>query len=262
MPFQYKKVLLLGATSGIGYALAERMLSNGTKVVVVGRRKERLDELVSKHGKDKASSSVFDITKLSEIPSWTSSITKEHPDLDCVILNSGIQRAHDFTKPESVKLDQINEEVTTNYLSYVHLTTYFLPHLQKQQGPTGLIYVSSGLALIPYPRVQNYCATKAALHHFILALRVQLKDGLGHVNIIEILPPAVQTELHNTKHQPDIPNDQGANFGMPLDEFTNETWKGLEKGDEQIFVGDMTQKASQGWEGERQKIFMKLFGGQ
>jgi short-subunit dehydrogenase involved in D-alanine esterification of teichoic acids len=261
MLFQYRKVLLIGATSGIGYALAERMLSTGTKVIIVGRRKERLDELVSKYNKDKAFPSVFDISKLSDIPSWASSITKEHPDLDCIILNSGIQRAHNFAKPDSVNLEQINEEMTTNYLSYVHLTTAFLPHLQKQQGQTSLIYVSSGLALVPFPRALNYSATKAALHHFILSLRVQLKSGAGNVKVVEIFPPAVQTELPNTKHQPDLPDDQGANFGMPLDKFTNETWEGLQNGDEQIFVGDIPKKASEGFEGERQKMFMKIFGG-
>lgn len=71
----------------------------------------------------------------------------------------------------------------------------------------------------------------------------------------------MQTELHNTKHQPDIPNDQGAKFGMPLDEFTDETWKGLQSGDEQIFVGDIPKQAWPGFEEERQKVFMKIFGG-
>lgn len=262
MPFQYKKVLLIGATSGIGYALAERMLSTGTKVIIVGRRKEKLDELVTEHGKDKAFPSVFDISKLSDIPAWTSSITKEHPDLDCIILNSGIQRAHNFAKPETVKLEQINEEITTNYLAFVHLTTSFLPHMQAQKAQTSLIYVSSGLALIPYPRALNYSATKAALHHFLLSLRVQLKSGTGNVKVIEIFPPAVQTELHNTKHQPDLPNDQGAKFGMPLDEFTDETWEGLQSGDEQIFVGDFPKQAGQGFDADRQKVFMQIFGGE
>lgn len=133
--------------------------------------------------------------------------------------------------------------------------------MQAQKGQPSLIYVSSGLALVPYPRALNYSATKAALHHFLLSLRDQLKSGPGNVKIVEIFPPAVQTELHNTKHQPDIPNDQGAKFGMPLDEFTNETWEGLQKGDEQIFVGDFPKEAWPAFEQERQKIFQKNFGG-
>jgi short-subunit dehydrogenase involved in D-alanine esterification of teichoic acids len=258
MPFPYKKVLVVGATSGIGWALAERLLDNNVKVIIVGRRKDRLDEFTEKHNKDDVSSIVFDITKLDEIPKFASDVTKAHPDLDCVFLNSGIQRMHNFAKPETIKLDAINEEITTNYLSYLHLTTAFMPHLQQVKGETSFIYTTSGLALIPITRVPNYCATKAALHHFILTLREQVKSGPGSVKIIELLPPAVQTELHDTKHQPEMPEGAGAKIGMPLAQFTDEAWEGLEKGEEQIAVGEMGVNAANTWEKERQITFHKM----
>lgn len=65
--FPYKKVLVLGATSGIGKALASRFVANGIAVVVVGRRQEHLDEFVQQHGADRAFAKVFDITKLDEV---------------------------------------------------------------------------------------------------------------------------------------------------------------------------------------------------
>jgi NADP-dependent 3-hydroxy acid dehydrogenase YdfG len=68
MPFQYKHVLMVGATAGIGRAMAERLIQEGSKVTVVGRRKERLDEFVTKYGEKKAQSAPFDISKLDEIP--------------------------------------------------------------------------------------------------------------------------------------------------------------------------------------------------
>lgn len=67
----------------------------------------------------------------------------------------------------------------------------------------------------------NHCASKAALHHFILVLREHLKAGPGNIKVIEMFPPGVQTELHDEKHQPDIKN--GRQVGMPLDEFTEDT---------------------------------------
>jgi NADP-dependent 3-hydroxy acid dehydrogenase YdfG len=67
MPFQYRKVLLIGATSGIGEALADRFVAEGSHVIAVGRRQERLDEFVEKHGKDKASGITFDIADLGKI---------------------------------------------------------------------------------------------------------------------------------------------------------------------------------------------------
>lgn len=70
MGFPYKTVLLVGATSGIGLALAERMIENDVFVIAVGRRKDRLDDFVSKHGSDKAAGSQFDITQFDQIESW------------------------------------------------------------------------------------------------------------------------------------------------------------------------------------------------
>jgi short-subunit dehydrogenase involved in D-alanine esterification of teichoic acids len=172
-----------------------------------------------------------------------------------VFLNSGIQRSFDFAKPASVNLDWINDEFTINYLSFLHLTKAFMPHLQNQQNETGIIYTTSGLALIPMARCPNYCASKAALHHFILTLREQMKNGPGSVRVIELMPPAVQTELHNKKNQPDL---SGAAIGMPLNEFTDEAWSGLEKGEEQIVIGLLGKKAADTWEKERQESFHQL----
>jgi len=162
--FNYNKVLILGATSGIGNALASKIVDNGIKVIVVGRRKEKLDEFVQSHGSDKAEALTFDITQLDKIPQFANDVMKSHPEIDCIMLNSGIQRPFDFSKPETVDLKIVEEEFTTNYTSYLHLTMAFLPYLQKQNKETSLIYTSSGLGLVPMLRVGNYCATKAALH--------------------------------------------------------------------------------------------------
>lgn len=62
MGFPFKTVLLVGATSGIGAGLADRLVQEGSKVISVGRRQERLDAFVHKHGAEKASSIRFDIT--------------------------------------------------------------------------------------------------------------------------------------------------------------------------------------------------------
>ena len=70
MAFPYRNVVMIGATSGIGLALAERMIENGVFVIGVGRRQERLDEFVAKHGSDKAAASQFDITNLGGIEAW------------------------------------------------------------------------------------------------------------------------------------------------------------------------------------------------
>ena len=198
----YHKTLVIGATSGIGEDLAAKLVSQGTKVIVVGRRSQRLDAFVSKHGSDMASALTLDIMKLSQIPAFAEKIAEEHSDLDSVVLNSGIQRPFDFSKPKSVDLTQVDEEIATNYTSYVHLTTALLPLLQKKNSKTHLIYINATLALCPgMLRTANYNATKGALHNFILCLREQLKrDPDSDVKVVEVFPPVVQTEIHDERH--------------------------------------------------------------
>lgn len=250
MGFQYKKVLLIGATSGIGKALAERFINEGSYVIAVGRRKERLEELVHEYGHDKVSAVPFDITKMNAISAFAINVIGTHDDLDCIVLNSGIQRKVDFSKPEDVDMDVINEEVVTNYLSQVAITKAFLPFLMNKSTETALVYTSSGLSLVPMLRCMNYCASKAALHQFVLSLRVQLLTT--KVKVVELFPPAVQTELHDAKHQPDIKN--GSEMGMPLDDFIEETYQGLAGGFEQIPIG-RSKSSFQAFEMKRQEVF-------
>lgn len=156
MPWTYKKVLVIGATSGIGEALAARAVAAGSSVIVTGRRKEKLEQVVHKHGKDKSSAITFDITNIDEIPNFAAkfvsraklrpdielnfdSVIENHGDLDCVILNSGIQRLVDFSKPETVDISSIQNEFNTNYISYIALTKAFLPFLQAKEEESSLI---------------------------------------------------------------------------------------------------------------------------
>ena len=70
MSWSYKHILLIGATAGIGRALADRLVHEGIKVTAVGRRQSRLDEFVSEHGTHKASVVPFDIGDLDAIPKF------------------------------------------------------------------------------------------------------------------------------------------------------------------------------------------------
>lgn len=266
----YKKALIIGATSGIGEALANRLVEQGTSVVAVGRRQERLEALVNRHksnSKVTVASKKFDISELDRIPMFAKDIISQNNDLDCIIMNAGIQRGYNFTEPESVSLSNIDQEVIVNYLSYVHLSMAFLPHLQSlAPNPTYMIYISSGLALLPaLVRSANYCATKAALHSYLLGLRTQLQvsEKSKNVSIVEVFPPAVQTELHSTFNQPDLVN--GEELGIPLEQFTNELLDGLGQRKDQIPVGSAAAAfAPNGFEtirqnGKIQSIHNSLF---
>lgn len=214
MSFPYKKVAVFGATSGIGRALAERFIENGISVIAIGRRKERLEELVQKYGHEKVQASPFDMTKLEAIDDFVQTLTSTHPDLDLVFLNSGVQYGIDFSKPTEVSLDKFHQELTLNYTSPIYFTKSFLPFLltaAKEGRQVGLFYTTSALSLIPSPLVPNYSGTKAGMHAFILCLRAQLNQlNETNVKVLELYPPAVQTEIHG---------EAGKDFGMPLGEY-------------------------------------------
>lgn len=167
-------------------------------------------------------------------------ITKAHPTLSSIILNAGIQRTLDFAHPSYPDLSsKITSELTTNYTSPLLTITAFLPHLIAQP-LASVILVTSGLAIVPLPRCANYCATKSALHSFAWSLRTQLGAAHPHVRVVEILPPAVQTELHEL--QPELVAVGQANIGMPLGAFIEETWAALERwdgGEDEIMVKEV-----------------------
>ncbi|AEO69900.1 f18c9466-59c1-4a6e-891b-15973c221a81 [Thermothielavioides terrestris] len=236
--FPYKHVLLIGATSGIGRALAERLLEENIQVTAVGRRQERLDELVRKHGADKAHAVAFDINQLDAIPKFAEDVTKQYPDIDSVFINAGVQRPADFSSPASVDLKEFHEQMHTNYAAAVSLAHAFLPFLLEkgETTPTSLIFTSSNLAIVPAVPIPAYSASKAALHVFAMCLRCQLAKK-KNVKVIEVFPPAVQTELHDY-----LGPERGRNLGMPLDEFTAQAWQGLANGDDEVHVGFIGSK--------------------
>lgn len=263
MSLPYKKTLIVGATSGIGWSLAARFVENGISVVVVGRRKDKLNEFVQQYGGNSSQatvdSAVLDITDLRSIPKFAEDVLAKHPDIDCVLLNSGIQRANSWVEPEKFNLETMELEMLTNYTSYMYLVKAFLPHLQKQAPkPTSLIFTTSGIALIPVTFCPNYGASKAALHHMILAMREQLRETHPTVKVVEIYPPAVQTELHDFE----MGSEKGSHIGMPLQEFTDEAWEGLCKegldGEQVPVQAVKTFMGFESWERERQNVMFKL----
>ncbi|KAF9880699.1 short-chain dehydrogenase reductase family [Colletotrichum karsti] len=232
MSFPYKQVLLVGATSGIGAAMADKLINEGVKVIAVGRRQERLDAFVEKHGSSKAASVRFDITDRAGLDSFVDGVIQKFPELDCVFINSGVQSQIRLSKPESVDLDAFRSEINTNFLSIVDLTIKFLPKLQEKPHPTGLIFTGTHLALIPGVVMPAYSASKAALSSFVYSLRQQLQNS--STKVTEIWAPAVQTELHDYMGE-----ERGRAIGIPVQEFTDKTYAQLVAGSEDVLVGSV-----------------------
>ncbi|KAI0800923.1 NAD(P)-binding protein [Fomes fomentarius] len=231
-----KCVLVIGATAGLGRALALAIhdLESKPTVIVAGRRQERLDELAKQSNRIKTAR--VDITKsYHQLKGFVDDVVSKYPQLDGIILSSGIQHEFDFTKPETIDYTKMEDEYNTNYVAITRLIVLFLPHFLKLSAegrPSFIVTITSGLAIVPKPEVPDYCATKAAIHSFTLSLRAQLEKT--RINVFELMPPLVESELHD--HQ-GTTLTRVSKIWMPLNEWTKLTMEGLIDGKAEIPVG-------------------------
>jgi uncharacterized oxidoreductase len=200
-------ILVTGGGSGIGRGLAEVFHALGNQVVIAGRRKPLLEETAAAN--PGMQYLVFDQGDAESIRTFAAQLIQDFPDLNVLINNAGIQRPENVFKGE---LANAEATVATNLLGPIRLTAALLPSLLAQP-QAAILNVTSGLAFVPRASVPTYCATKAALHSYTQSLRFQLRNT--SVQVIEIVPPWVQTEL-----QGEWGNNPNA---MPLGEYIAET---------------------------------------
>ena len=185
-------ILLTGGATGIGLAFAERLHAAGSQVIAVGRRADKLRE--AQQRVPGLLTRVADLTQPAERVALVAWVQREHPRLNVLINNAGIQNrvavADLAASPQA--WEQARAEIATNLDAPIHLSALLLKHLQGQPGAT-MINVSSGLAFTAWAAAPVYCATKAALHSFTQSLRYEAAR-LG-VAVVEIIPPAVNTDL-------------------------------------------------------------------
>jgi uncharacterized oxidoreductase len=181
-------VLITGGASGIGLAIAARFQKAGSTVIICGRRVEKLDATKAAH--PDFHTHAADVTTAAEREALARWATSEFPRLNLLVNNAGIQRRVRLIDNEPWA--QTHEEIAVNLEAPIHLARLFIPHLLTQPR-AAIVNVTSGLSFVPVANVPVYCATKAALHSFTLSLRHQLKDT--SVQVIEIIPPAVDTDL-------------------------------------------------------------------
>lgn len=200
-------ILITGSTSGIGLGLALRFHKAGNKVIVAGRRKALLDQITTDHPGIEAIE--LDVADAKSIVNASELVATRYPDLNVVINNAGIMLSESVLEPESLR--GAEESVAINLLGTIRMTYAFLPQLIRKTDSV-LINVSSSLAFVPFPVAMTYSATKAAVHAFTEALRIQLAET--SVRVVELAPPGVRTTLFGQE------SDDNA---MPLEDFLDET---------------------------------------
>lgn len=200
-------ILITGGGKGIGRALAEAFHAEGNQVIIAGRHKQRLESTAAANPGMKAAE--LDVADPASIRSFAERIRREYPALNVIIHNAGIMRSESVRSGDTATAEAV---IATNLLGPIRLNAALLPAIEKQRNPV-VMTVSSGLAFVPLAFTPTYNATKAAVHSYTQSLRYQLKDS--GVQVIEIIPPYVQTELNGPEQASD-PN------AMPLKDFVAE----------------------------------------
>jgi uncharacterized oxidoreductase len=185
MQLSNNKILVTGGATGIGLGLTERILEEGNTVIICGRREDVLNAIAEKH--PSVITFKCDLALEQERIKLFNWIKENHNDLNVLVNNAGIQNWMDI--PNEDFYQRAKMEIDINILAPVHLAKLFLelPSLNT------IMNVSSGLAFVPLSKTPVYSATKAFLRSFTLSLRHLLKNK--NVEVIEIIPPALKTDL-------------------------------------------------------------------
>jgi uncharacterized oxidoreductase len=199
-------ILITGGGSGIGEALAHRFHDLGNKVIVAGRRADALAEAIA--GRPNMAAMTVDLDSAEGVADFARRVIAEHPDLNVLVNNAGIMRYEDIGARRD--LTDAEATITTNLLGPIRLIDALVGHLAGQPD-AAIVNVTSGLAFVPLVATATYSATKAALHSYTVSLREALK---GTIEVIELAPPAVQTDL--------TPGQRTATGYLPLDAFADE----------------------------------------
>ncbi|EWH09400.1 short-chain dehydrogenase/reductase SDR [Catenovulum agarivorans DS-2] len=186
-----KSILITGASSGIGKAVAELYARNGFQVFAGGRNKRRLDQLCAQHANIKPF--VCDLSNRSELAAAAASL----PKLDIVVLNAGTCEYID--NPMQFDGDMFARVIQTNVVSVGYCLQHLLP-LIKKGGQLAL--VSSSAQFLPFPRATAYGSSKAAISYLARTLAIELKPHDIAVSLVH--PGFVETPLTD-KNNFDMP---------------------------------------------------------
>lgn len=223
MNISNNKILITGGGSGIGLGLAERFIKENNTVIICGRRETALKEVADKF--PSVITKVCDLSSEAERVDLFNWVAENHGDLNVLINNAGIQNWMSISDTDFY--EKANDEIITNVLAPVHLTTLFI----NLKALNTIINVTSGLAFVPFSKVPIYCGTKAFMRSFTLSLRYQLKER--NIEVIEMIPPALNTELGGKGLHDELP---------AVSDFVDSVFKQMKDGKTELTFGSSEER--------------------
>ncbi|MDO8556293.1 MAG: SDR family oxidoreductase [Nanoarchaeota archaeon] len=196
MQFSTKIILITGASSGIGKTTALLLAKTRATLILLGRNKERLAEVLRlvKIYSPASDSYHCDITNPQRIYDVIKDVLRKHKKIDILINNAGYGMYRGFNESSEEDLQNLMD---TNYFGTVHITKAVLPSMLKQ-GNGHIVNIASVAGKAGFPGNTGYCASKFAVVGLTEALYYELKDKNIHVHLI--CPGAVNTPFQ--QHSP------------------------------------------------------------
>lgn len=215
-----RTILLTGGSSGVGAALAKRLMALGCKVVVWSRRPPEPTHLSLIH-------EPVDLADTMALDGALDDLLARHPDLSVVINNAGISERGDLARSDPAELDARAEaQIAVNLRAPIRICQRLFAPLSRLDSAM-IVNNTSGLAVAPTVPHPVYCATKAGLRSFTQSMRYQAEKAGGRLAIVEILLPVVETPL----------NESFTGHRMPLDAAADRIVRGLGRAEPEIWVG-------------------------
>jgi 3-hydroxy acid dehydrogenase/malonic semialdehyde reductase len=189
LPLENRVAFVTGATSGFGAACAQALARSGARVVVCGRRAERLADLAKALG-DAALPLVLDVRDRKAVESAVAALPAEFAEVDVLVNNAGL--ALGLEPAYRASLDDWDTMIDTNCRGLVCCTRALLPGMvARDRGH--VVNIGSVAASYPYPGGNVYGATKAFVHQFSQNLKAELLGTKVRVTVVE--PGMAETEF-------------------------------------------------------------------
>jgi len=182
-------IVITGASSGIGAALAERAAAAGAKTVLAARRRAALDETAARCGADSLVV-VADVTRRGEVDGILAEAVKRFGQVDVWVNNAGRGITRHVSELTEADVDEI---LAVNLKSALYGMQAVLPHFQ-QRGRGHIINVSSMLGRVPFAPFRSiYSAAKHALNALTANLRMELREAWPEIHVTTVSPGVVST---------------------------------------------------------------------
>ena len=191
MDFKDKVVLITGASSGIGKETAIQFAKKGSNVILVARRKQKLEQLDDDLKKYKISTLICecDVSDKLQVEKMSKLVLDSYGSIDILVNNAGFAI---YGTVFDLTIEEIESQMATNYFGMIYCTKNFLPlMLEKKSGH--IVNVASVAASFGLPGIASYCASKFAMLGFSEGLKHELK-GTG-VGITIVSPIMVRTNF-------------------------------------------------------------------